>query len=184
MRCLRFIVCMGFMVASLDSIAEQKQITVPVPNTAISENVTVIYCDTIVGAYLGKLGEDVNHKQSGNKEELYANVDDKQWDRLIIEISQGTLYVHHREDFEEGKLFWGHSSPLEIQSGSAQQSLIALGYDRRPKSAAVTVFTLNRITGVGLWTVTRDTLWAKDMPSAKNYPAATAAYLSCGSRKK
>jgi len=173
---LMFCVCLA---ASVESAAEEKTISIPAPNTEIMKWATaIVYCDAILGAVLQATERD---KPKGI---LQASIDTKQTDRLVIEISDQTLYVHHREDYEKGELHYGRMWPLAVAKGSAKNGIVAFGYGSAPKSSTVSFFSLNRATGIGLWTISKDTVWAAEGPQAKDYPASTAFYLSCGSRKK
>jgi hypothetical protein len=182
MKYAALLFCMCF-AASVESAAEEKTITIPAPNAEINASTTIIYCDAILGAVLQATEKD-QPKSTVSEWALTASIDSKQADRLVIEITDRTLYVHHREDFEKGDIHWGQMWPLDIVKGSTKQGIIAFGYGSAPKSATVTVLSLNRATGVGLWTLSKDTVWARGGPQAKDYPASTAFYLSCGNRKK
>ena len=173
---LMFCMCLA---VSVESAAEEKTITIPAPNSEIMKWATaVFYCDAILGAVLQASEKD---QPQGT---LTASIDTKQTDRLVIEVSDQTLYIHHRDDYEKGELHWGRMWPLDIAKGSAKNGIIAFGYGSALKSSTVSFFSLNQATGVGLWTISKDTAWAAEGPQAKDYPASSAIYLSCGNRKK
>lgn len=84
------------LVASVESAAEQKTIAIPAPNSEIKTwATTVICCDAILRGVLKPTGKDQP------KGTLSASVDTAQTDRLVIEVSDQTLYIHHREEYEK-----------------------------------------------------------------------------------
>jgi hypothetical protein len=168
-----------YLAISSASAAEEKAISVPAPNTETIKRATpVIYCDAILGAVLQATA------RAEPKVALAATIDNREADRLVIEVSDQTLYVHQRDAYEKGALHWGRMWPLDIVKGSAQNGIVAFGYGSAPKSSTVSFFSLNRTTGVGLWTLSKDTARAAEGPQAKDYPTSTAMYLTCGSRRK
>jgi len=173
---LLFLMCVA--AASPEAVAEEKTIAVPAPNSEIKEWATaVIYCDAILGAVLQASEKD---QPSGT---LTASVNSRRTDRLVIELSDQTLYIHHRSDYEKGELQWGRIHPLDVVKGTLRNGIVAFGYGSGPKNSGVSFFSLNRATGVGLWTISFDTAWHTDTPRSKDYATSTAMYLSCGSRK-
>ena len=155
----------------------QQTVTIPAPEQKIDASATVIYCDAILGTRL----RAVESEDAKGASSLSASVE-KPGDRLIIEIDGKSLYVHFREDFESGKLFYAQMWPLTIVEGATgQQGILAYGVGRAPKSATISAISLNRSSGVGMWTLTKDAVSARE---GKNYPDSTAMYLTCGARKK
>ena len=174
---LMFCMCLA---ASVESAAEEKKtITIPAPNTEIKKSATaIVYCDAILGAVLKPPA------MNEPKGTLTATINTAQTDRLVIEVSDQTLYIHHREEYEKGELHWGRMFPLDIAKGSVKNGIISFSYGSGPKNSGISFFSLNRATGVGLWTISRDTAWVAEGSLAKDYPDSTAIYLNCGSREK
>jgi hypothetical protein len=181
------VLMLGMIVAVLccaaavpvESIAEQKTIIISAPNVEIKKWATgVIYCDAILQGVLKATAED---KPKGM---LTATIDTAQTDRIVIEISEQTLYIHRRGEYEKGELGWGRLHPLELAKGTVKNGILAFSYDTGPKNSGASFFSLNLATGIGLWTISFDTGWASRDPQSKDYPTSTAMYLSCGDRKK
>ncbi len=168
------------LATAVKSVAEEKTIAFPAPpNAEIGKGTALIYCDAILGTILQSAEKD--HSKSATPERTLKAAIDKPKDRLVIEISDQTLYVHHREEFEKGMMY-GHMCPYEIVKSSTKQEIIASGHCFGTKATIVAVFSLNRATGVGLWTLSRDSYLPGSL--SLDSPSSTAMYLSCGNRKE
>jgi hypothetical protein len=153
--------------------ASENNISMPIPKNKMNTNATAIYCDSIVNAYLRDSIDDKNT--------LNAYINDKSLDHYVIIISDGTLYIHNRNDFDKGELSWGESKPLKILKNDPKQEIIAVGYNTAPVSSNVIIFSLNRSTGVGVFV---EQTTPVGLQSETKIPCSYSMYLSCGVRKK
>jgi hypothetical protein len=152
--------------------AEQKTITVPFPRANIDSRADNFFCNGTLGTVLQ--GDSGKSDLGMGKAGIFAKAYHASSDRMVVEISAGKLYMFNRDEFESGKTT--RDFPLEIVENS-ETNLVAVAYGLiKPKT--VTIFTLNRKTGIGSWTVVNSI----NIPLSDS-PRIDAIYMTCGGRK-
>lgn len=161
------------MSASTQVFPEDKQVSVPFPHGHVDPHASVLYCDSVADTELMAASPDSAYVQSQAGPAALNAIARRGTDRVVVELDKEKLYLYSRADFEKGTV--SRDFPLDIIENTAG-NLVAKA--NVPVSArGVTVFTLDRSSGLGTWTIVDSKF------PMMNGPRVESMYLLCGARK-
>jgi len=172
----RFVlVVLGTCLSFVPTFASNRStdVIIPLPSPAPVQNADNIYCRGLLGATLRATSNAF--EGAGIHGSLYHATD-----HIVVQVADGKLYLYRQDEFEAGNA----TRPSGMTVVVNDTDLVATSSERTFPGAFITVFTLNRATGLASWTTSQSSYFAGSATDGHPHPRLEEIYLSCGARRQ
>lgn len=173
LRLTAIVVGITAVTISSQGFPEDNRVSVPFPQGHVDPRASVLYCDSVADTELMAASPDSAYVQSEAGPAALSAIARRGTDRVVVELDKEQLYLFSRADFEKGNV--SRDFPMDIIENTTGD--LVANANAPVSHRGVTVFTLDRRSGVATWT----TIDSK-FPML-NGPRVESMYLVCGARK-